>query len=465
MMGSNRLGIFTATILMGLCVQLQASAPNVVIIYFDDTGWTDFGCFGGNVDTPHIDQLAREGMRFTEYYAPAPNCSPSRTGLLTGRFPFRVGMYSYRGKNTPMHLLDSEVTIPEILKTKGFATGMFGKWHLGDLENSSQPTPDKQGFDYWFACDNNLVKHNPHSLYRNGKPVGKTEGWAAQVVADEANGWMKKQTRPFFAYIAFSETHSPVDAPEELKAKYIEQGADKKRASYKGMTEYSDAAVGSILKTLDDMGVSDNTIVFLASDNGPTSAESCEGLRGKKSYTWEGGIRVPAIIRWPGNVTPGTEYHDPVGGIDILPTLCDIVGAELPERQLDGINIRAVLEGKSFTRTAPILTFFYRTSPAASMRLGDYVLIAYSDDEERNKSHGIAAADMPRIKSTKLVSFELYNVKNDLAQEKDIAASHPEKVAELQKIMVALHRDAINEGPVWELPEARTKAKTKKSKK
>jgi arylsulfatase A len=452
-------------VLTGLCLQVRAATPNVVIIYFDDTGWKDFGCFGGAVDTPHIDQLAKEGMRFTEYYAPAPNCSPSRAGLLTGRFPFRVGMYSYRSKNTPMHLPDSETTIAEVLKTKGFATGLFGKWHLGNLEGEPHPTPSDQGFDYWFACDNNLVKRNPKSLFRNGKPVGKTEGWAAQVVADEANGWMQQQTAPFFAYIAFSETHSPVDAPEELKTKYLERGETKKRASYRGMTEYSDAAVGSILKTLDDMGVSDNTLVFLASDNGPTSVESCEGLRGKKSYIWEGGVRVPAIIRWPGKVAPGSEYNDPAGGIDLLPTLCDIVGAELPNKPIDGESIRPVLEGKSFKRTAPILSFFYRTSPAASMRLGDYVLIAHSDDEARRKSHSIGAADMPMVKSAKLVSFELYNIKEDLGQEKDIAAAYPEKLDELRKIMVSLYHDAINEGPYWEFPEANTKkAKGKKAK-
>ena len=460
----NRVGLFTAMIMAGLCIQVRASTPNVVIIYFDDTGWTDFGCFGGAVDTPHIDQLAKEGMRFTEYYAPAPNCSPSRTGLLTGRFPFRVGMYSYRNKNTPMHLPDSEVTIADVLKTKGFATGMFGKWHLGNLEGSTQPTPDEQGFDYWFACDNNLVKHNPHSLYRNGDPVGNTEGWAAQVVADEANGWMKKQTEPFFAYIAFSETHSPHDAPAELTEKYTAKGEVKKRAVYRGMTEYSDTAVGSILKTLDDMGASGNTIVFLASDNGPTAVESCEGLRGKKSYTWEGGIRVPALIRWPGNVKPGSQYNDPVAGIDLLPTLCDIVGADLPKKHIDGVNIRAVLEGKPFTRIAPILTFFYRTSPAASMRLGDYVLIAHSDDEARKKSHAFTAPDMPRIKRTNLVSFELYNVKDDLGQETDIASSHPETLVELKKIMVDLHRDAITEGPIWEFPKAKAKSNKRNEK-
>ena len=211
---------------------------------------------------------------------------------------------------------------------------------------------------------------------------------------------MKEQQCPFFAYIAFSETHSPHDAPEDLQDKYKARGESKKRAVYKGMTEYSDAAVGSILQTLDEMGVSDNTIVFLASDNGPTSEESCEGLRGRKSFTWEGGIRVPAIMRWPGKIEPGSEYHEPVGGIDLMPTLCDIVGAELPKKSMDGVSIRAVLEGKSFTRRDPILTFFYRTNPAASMRLGDYVLIAHSDDEARAKTHGLSAPDMPKIKSS-----------------------------------------------------------------
>ena len=459
------LWMITWLILSGWMQQPANAKPNVVVIYFDDTGWTDFGCFGGDVDTPHIDQLAKDGMRFTEYYAPAPNCSPSRVGLLTGRFPFRAGMYSYRNPGTPMHLLDAEVTIAEVLKTKGFVTGVFGKWHVSALQDPTQPTPDQQGFDYWFACDNNLVKHEPKSLIRNGTPVGKIkDGWAAQVVADEANGWMKEQKSPFFAYIAFSETHSPHNAPKELKEKYTAKGNGRQSATYKAMTEYSDAAVGSILKTLDDLGVSDNTIVFLASDNGPTAKASCEGLRGRKSFTWEGGVRVPAIIRWPGTVKPGSVYNDPVAGIDLLPTLCDIVGAELPEAHIDGISIRPVLEGKTVKRTAPILTFFYRTNPAASMRLGDYVLVAHSDDEARKKSHSMRAEDMPLIKSTELVSFELYNVKDDLGQQKDIAASHPEKLAELRKTMVALHRDALNEGPIWEFPEANSETTPKKGK-
>ncbi len=207
---------------------------------------------------------------------------------------------------------------------------------------------------------------------------------------------------------------------------------------------------------LNAMGVEDNTIVFLASDNGPTAVESCAGLRGKKSFTWEGGVRVPAIIRWPGTVRPGSQYSNPVAGIDVLPTLCDIVGADLPKKHIDGVNIRAVLEGKPFARTAPILTFFHRTSPAASMRLGDYVLIAQSDDETRKKSHAFTAPDMPKVKGTKLVSFELYNVKDDLGQNNDIASSYPETLATLRKTMVDLHRHALTEGAIWELPETKT---------
>jgi arylsulfatase A len=345
------------------------------------------------------------------------------------------------------------------LKAKGYATGMFGKWHLSVLQ-ANQPTPGDQGFDYWLACDNNLVKRNPRSLIRNGKPVGTLKGWAAQVVADEANGWMKKQQQPFFASIAFSETHSPVDAPEHLQEKYRARGESKKRASYRGMTEYTDAAVGSVLKTLDDLGVSDDTIVFLASDNGPTSGESCTGLRGRKSFTWEGGVRVPAIIRWPGTVKPGSVYHQPVAGVDLMPTLCDIAGADLPQKTIDGVSIRAILEGKPFTRKAPILSFFYRTNPAASMRLGDYVLIAHSDDEPRKKTHSLSALDMPRIKSSQLGSFELYNVKEDRAQTKDLAASKPERFRELRKAMITLHRHAIDEGPIWDLPP--NKARTRK---
>ena len=214
--------------------------------------------------------------------------------------------------------------------------------------------------------------------------------------------------------------------------------------------------------TPNQLGVRDDTIVFLASDNGPTSDESCVGLRGRKSFTWEGGVRVPAMIRWPGKIKPGSEYHDPVAGIDLMPTLCDIVGADLPAKSLDGVSIRAVLEGKPFSRSAPILTFFYRTNPAASMRLGDYVLIAHSDDEARQKTHGMTAPDMPKVKRTQLVSFELYNVKKDLAQTRDLASEQPERLATLRKTMIALHRDALEEGPVWELAAPRQKKPKRK---
>ena len=434
--------------------------PNVLIVYFDDTGWTDFGCFGGDVDTPRIDALAGQGMRLTSYYAPAPNCSPSRAGLLTGRFPFRAGVYSYLAPNSVMHLPDSEVTIAEVLQDCGYATGMFGKWHLSVLE-STQPNPKDQGFDYWLACNNNLVKQNPKSLVRNGVPVPETEGWAAQIVADEASQWIRGQDQPFFAYVAFSETHSPHDAPAKLRSKYLERGENRKRATYRGMTEYADSAVGSLLDTLEAIGAADNTIVFLASDNGPTDVASCEGLRGKKSFTWEGGIRVPAIVRWPGVVKAGSVRSEPVSGVDVLPTLCDVLDADLPGRTIDGQSMLPMLVGDQFQRTKPILTFFYRTSPAASMRMGDYVLIGHSDDEGRKKTHAIAAADMPRIKSTNLVSFELYNVAKDLGQTKNIADDEPETLARLRDIMVNLHRNAIEEGPSWDLPPAPANKKRK----
>ena len=156
-----------------------------------------------------------------------------------------------------------ESTLAEELRGAGYVTGMFGKWHLSKL-NSDQPQPHDQGFDYWFACDNNLGKLNPVALIRNGVEVGRTKGWASQVVADEAIGWMKKQKPPFFAYVAFSETHSPVDSPKELSDKYEASGDTGKRAKYKGMVEYSDKSVGTLLNALDEMAVADNTFVFLA---------------------------------------------------------------------------------------------------------------------------------------------------------------------------------------------------------
>ncbi|MHC4994721.1 MAG: sulfatase [Planctomycetota bacterium] len=444
---------FSVTLLITLTLS-AAEKPNFLVIYFDDTGWTDFSCYGGVVPTPHIDGLAKDGMRFTDFYSPAPNCSPSRVGLLTGRTPSRVGMYSYIPPNHVMHLPDDEVTVAELLQGAGYATGTFGKWHLSQLM-TGQPQPDDQGFDYYLSTDNNAAKADPDNFVRNGEPAGKIKGSACHIVVDEANAWIEKNSdQPFFAYVAFHETHSPIGAPDELVKHWQKIEPNKKRAAYLAMVANADLAVGRLLKKIDELGLRDNTFVLLASDNGPTSPLSRGPLREKKSFVYEGGIRVPGIVRWPGRVQPGTVSDEPAGLIDFLPTVCSITGIAPPaNRAIDGADMTPAFTGRPIVRRTPLFWFFYRNVPAAAMRVGDWVVLADLDRDSNEKfSHAMVRIDMTTIKGSGLKDFELYHLKNDLGQEQDLAKLEPERLRSMSAQLVGLHRQVINDGPWWDIP-------------
>ena len=437
----------------------SAERPNIVILLADDLGYGDIGVYGAPIRTPNVDRLAAEGIRFTDYYSAAPNCSPSRAGLLTGRMPSRVGVYDYVDPGSPMHLLDSELTLAERLKGLGYATAHVGKWHLSSWVRDPEtpleaPTPGDQGFDYWFAADNNAVPshHNPTNFLRMNEPVGELEGYACQLVADEGIRWLREREdtdAPFFLNVWFNEPHKKIASPPELVAGYPD--ASPEDALYFANVENMDAAVGRILDALDELGLAENTFVLFMSDNGPWREGSQGPLRAKKSSLYEGGIRVPGIVRWPGVVDPGRVSSVPVGAVDIVPTLMDMLGASLEvDTTLDGESVLPLLRGEEYSRTKPLFWFFYKSTPMCVIRDGDWVLAGNPEETYRSRTHPFDRTDFDYLKREDMVNFELYNVAEDVGQTNDRAGAMPEKVRSLANVMERIHAGVIAEGPVWE---------------
>lgn len=436
--------------------------PNLLILMLDDAGWTDLSSYGSRILTPNMDQLAAEGMRFTDCHAAAPNCSPSRVGMLTGRSPIRAGFFNYLDPGTPMHLEAHEITIANLLQDAGYATGHFGKWHVSKLL-SDQAQPTDHGYDYYLATDNNAEPShlNPVNFIRNGVELGMIKGYSCDIVADEAIGWIKaheaeKQQRPFFATVWFHEPHTRIASPPHLVKEYEKRypGIDKKEAEYLANVANADQAVGRIVGTLKTLGLDENTVIFCTSDNGGLNPWSLVGLRGKKSLVWEGGHREPGIFRWPGKIKAGTVSHETIGFVDLLPTFCDIAGVNLPKnRWLDGMSLVEHLKtGKPFDREYPLFWFFYRVEPAMALRQGDWVLLANTTDKDRSKTHVLRREDIPFIKNSELIDFELYNVKKDLAQDNDVIANNRKQFEAMKAQMVKIHKEIVTEGKFWDIP-------------
>jgi len=364
---------------------------NFLVILCDDLGYGDLACYGHpTIQTPALDRLAAEGIRLTDCYAAAPVCSPSRAGLLTGRNPNRFGVYDWIPARHPMHLGRGEITIAQLLQRAGYATGHFGKWHCnGQFNSPQQPQPGDQGFEYWFSTQNNAgpSHRNPANFVRNGRPVGPTEGYSCQVVAEEAIRWLRARRpegKPFFAFVCFHETHEPVASPPDLVARYP-QAKNENQAIYFANVTNVDRAVARLLATLDELGEAANTFVLFTSDNGPETLQryptgihsygSPGPLRGMKLHIYDGGIRVPGIIRWPGHTRPGQVVSEPVCSLDLLPTFCAIAGIEPPhDRRLDGANLLPIFDGRPVRRETPLFWFYFLaiSKPKAALREGDW---------------------------------------------------------------------------------------------
>lgn len=425
------------------------SQPNIVLIVTDDLGWMDLGCQGNaRLHTPRIDALARQGVRFTNAYAAAPVCSPTRGALITGLAPARLHITQH-GKDGPAfwpkdrpvqppaaeHVLPlKSVTIAERLKTAGYATGFFGKWHLSGERDPKDPAaggpdfwPEHQGFDVNIGgCDlgGPPTYFDPYGIPAI-KPRKKGE-YLTDRLADETVSFMKSnRQRPMFICLWTYNPHYPFEAPQELIAKYRgKEGPGLKNPIYAAQIESIDRAVGSVLDEIDRLGMADNTLVIFTSDNGGwEGATDNRPLRSGKGELYEGGLRVPLIIRWPElvaarkPVAPGTVNGTPVISMDLSATILDIAKVKPgPDESLDGVTLRPLLEGGKLERDAlffhyPHYAFHKSNRPGAAIRSGPYKLIRRYDDD----------------------SLELFDLSQDLGEKKNLAAQKPALAAQLNE--------------------------------
>lgn len=407
-----------------------AGKPNFVFILIDDLGWSDLGCMGSQYyETPNIDKLADEGVIFTSAYTNAPNCAPTRACLLSGQYTPRHGVYtvgsSERGKarlrklipiRNKTKLAPQIVTIAEALKPAGYVCGHFGKWHLG---KGPQFAPTSRGFDVEFQRDHGKGHFNPAGEYFTDRATDKAIDFIE-----------KHKDEPFFMYLAHHAVHTPIQAKKEIIEKYKKkQGSDgHNNPTYAAMIESVDEGVGSILDKLDELGLADNTLVFFFSDNGGVvGITSMEPLRGGKGMLYEGGVRVPLVVRWPGEIKPGSTCDVPVMGIDFYPTMLEIAGAPKPSGQvLDGESIVPLLRRGGKLRREAVFWHFpayleanygwkgtWRTTPAGAVRLGNWKLIEYFEDG----------------------TLELYNLKDDIGEKHNLAQEMPAKTNQLHGLL------------------------------
>jgi arylsulfatase A len=420
-----------------------ADKPNFIVFLTDDQGWGDLACYGHpEIKSPNLDRFADEGLRLTQCYAACSVCSPSRSAILTGRTPYRNGVWRWIPGGSQYHLRSSEITIASLLKKQGYDTCHAGKWHLnGKFNSDEQPQPDDHGYDHWLATQNNAAPHhmNPSNYVRNRQATGRIEGPSAVIAANEAVTWLRgRESRdtPFFVTVWTHEPHLPIESAPEYMAPYAHLDDEGVRQHHGNITQLDDA-FGKLMKAIDDMGHRDNTFVFFTSDNGPEGGGtkgrtrgSTGGLRGRKRATHEGGIRVPGIVRWPGKIAAGSTSDTPVIGSDIFPTICDIVGIPLPaDRSIDGASLLPLFAGKAIPRPQPL---YWRNHLASAdsriaLRVGDWKIIG-SDDRSQ---------------------FELYNIAEDWQETRNLAAAEPERFAALKAQLIAHDEAVLADGPDW----------------
>ena len=422
----------------------QPRAPNIILIYIDDLGWRDAGVLGSAYyETPNIGQLAADGMLFTNAYANAPNCAPSRASLLTGRYPPRHGIYTVnsaaRGEATLRRLIPVEnrtdldtglATIAEVLRMAGYVTGQVGKWHLGGAGS----LPIDHGFD-WAVAGNHLG-HPPSYFfpYENATtrvPDLGDSGHEGEYLTDrlttEAVGFIRtNRDRPFFLFLSHYAVHTPIQGKTDLVAHYRSKATAGGHAdpAYAAMVHSVDESVGRILRVLDELDIADNTVVVFHSDNGGFGpVTSMDPLRGSKGMLYEGGIRVPLIVRWPGRIEAGSRSDSPVIGIDLFPTFLDIAdtGPSTVEG-LDGRSLLPLLQHQGDLPERPLYWHFpayleadrsvsgpWRTTPASAIRLGRYKLLTFFEDQR----------------------VELYDLAADVGERQDLSLALPDVTAAL----------------------------------
>ncbi|MCX5683467.1 MAG: sulfatase [Planctomycetota bacterium] len=440
MMGAGTLGLGAAAMAARAGRTLAEAPPaapqrlNFVFFLIDDMGWMDLSCQGSKFyETPNIDRLASQGMRFTNAYAACPVCSPTRASIMTGRYPARLHLTDWiAGHNRPFaklripdwtkYLPLEEVTIAEALKPAGYATASIGKWHLGGPEF----WPDKQGFDLNFAGTDQGQPPSYFAPYKIQTIPSAPDGeYLTDRLADETCKFIDaNKARPFFVYLPNYAVHSPLMGKKEMIEKYkakADPASGQKNAVYAAMIQSVDESVGKVCAKLDELGLAGRTVVIFMSDNGGVARTTSNApLRAGKGSLYEGGIREPLIVRWPGAVKPGTTNDEVVISTDFFPTILEIAGVAPsadPAHILDGISFVPELKQSGRKRTREAVYWHYPhyhpggATPGSIIRAGDWKLIEYFEDNR----------------------VELYNLREDLGETKDLAATMPDKAAELRK--------------------------------
>mgnify|MGYP002628035461 CR=1 FL=1 len=418
----------------------KSQPPNILFILIDDMGWADLECYGSQFhETPHIDQLAAEGMRFTDFYAAGAVCSPTRAAIQSGQNQARLGITDFiPGHRRPFapllvpevsdHLPTEIVTPAEALKRSGYTTGYFGKWHLGN----AQQGPDKQGYDVSVVTNGGHFGDKFRTIPEMDIP---DETYLADFLTDQTIGFMKdNQKRPFFAFLSHFAVHIPLHAKEELIKKYQDKPKPEEGVNnpiYAAMVEHVDHSIKRLMQSLDELGLAENTLVIFTSDNGGLyQSASRKGdivcsnapLRDEKGTLYEGGIRVPLIVRWPGKIRAGTTCDEPTISTDFWLTLAEVAKVDkFSHQEIDGVSLLPLFSAPqtSLNREAIYFHFphYHHDRPAGAIRQGDWKLIEFFEDGR----------------------LELYNLKADLSEEKNLLASNPLK--DNQRRATAMQRE------------------------
>lgn len=438
----------------------RASTPNIVVIFTDDQGYADVGCYGAKgFKTPNLDKMAAQGLKFTNFYAAQPICSASRAALLTGCYPNRIGIRGALNPRSQIGISDNEKTIADILKTKNYATAIFGKWHLG---HHKQFLPLQHGFDEYLGIP---YSNDMWPVGYDGKPAdsklrkskypplplidGNQQVETLSTLADQdtlttryteraVNFIRKNKDRPFFLYVPHSMPHVPLGVSDKFRGK-------SKQGMYGDVIMEIDWSVGQILKAIRKNGLDDNTLVIFTCDNGPwlsfgNHAGSALPLREGKGTTFDGGQRVPCIMRWPGNIKPGTTCNKIAATMDLLPTFAAITGAKLPDHKIDGVNILPLLKGVKNANPRDHFYYYYGDNQLQCVRKGKYKL-HFPHGYRTVQGMAPGTDGFPGKYKYPKTSLELYDLEADISEQNNIADQRPDIVAQLQQLAEIARED------------------------
>jgi arylsulfatase A-like enzyme len=417
--------------------------PNIIIIFTDDQGYQDLSCYGSpDINTPHLDKMADEGIKLTDFYAAQAVCSASRAGLLTGCYPNRIGIHGAFMPNSKEGLNTDETTIAEMLKENGYRTGIFGKWHLGD---NPEFMPTKQGFDTYFGIpysgdmwplhpeQGTVFNFGPLPLYENETIIDTLTDQSSlttQITERSVEFISKNKDKPFFLYIAHPQPHVPLYVSDKFKGK-------SSRGLYGDVIMEIDWSVGQVLAALKQYNIDDNTLVIFTSDNGPwlnygEHSGSALPLREGKGTALEGGQREPCIISYPGKIKPGRIINTPMMAIDILPTVAEITGSKLPKTKIDGKSVWNIWTGETEQSPHQAYFFYYKVNELHGVRYGKWKLYFPHSYRSLNGREGGKGGLPVAYDNNTIDHIELYDLSKDISETKNVVAQYPEVVTQIE---------------------------------